>query len=87
MYKPGAFVITECGVLPTFISIVESILTETSDCFFVCKTYETVKFHNHYHAYEVEPHENSMVAIKQSMLVDFHTLTGHPILSNASLFI
>ena len=53
LYKRGVFVVTSSELLPQFSQIVDIVVTERSQCFFICEEYETICFCKHYHAYEL----------------------------------
>ena len=79
MYRCGAVVITDNGVVPSFAKIVNIFfLCPDSTCFFVCEKYEIDCFNSHYHSYEVIS-SKEIVIIKQSDLIDHHVLHDYRI--------
>ena len=87
-YKKHAFVVADCPFLPHFLCIIDIVVTNRLECYFVCEDYHTVVFSSHYHSYEVvqvQPQE--IVAVKHNSLADYHALTGHRLFLTESLFI
>ena len=44
LYKCGVFVVTSSELLQQFSQIVDIVVTERSQCFFICEEYETICF-------------------------------------------
>ena len=76
MYKPGAVVVLHSSLLPTFGEIVEIVVFNVDESYFLVKEYETECFSKHYHCYDVKLTDPlSLKAVKYSQLADYHSLS------------
>ena len=56
VYKPGNIVVVSSDLLPIFGNILDIIVYDITQCYFVCELLITNGFSHHYHAYEVTRH-------------------------------
>ena len=86
-YQKGSVVVLESYLSPVFGIIVDIIVRNSDQYYFVCDTVHTV-FSSHFHAYEVV--KNSVaefVICSHSALVDHTVLTLYTLPSHSSYFI
>lgn len=75
VYKTGSVVVLTSSLMPQFGTIMNIVMLNVDDYYFVCELLCTVNFSEHFHAYEVT--RNSVIHLvicKQSELVDHHVL-------------
>ena len=53
VYRQKGVVMTASHLLPEFAVIEDIVVTEKMECYLLCKQYETLQFHHHFHSFEV----------------------------------
>ena len=76
MYKQGDTLAISSDLMPSFGNILDILVVDVTQCFFVFELLLTTNFNVHFHAYEVTKQTQPMqiVVCKQSALIDPHVL-------------
>ena len=64
-----------CDSLPAFGKIINILIVDVNDPYFVCEIFHTEEFDTHLHAYVITTQSPIHITLcKQSQLLDHHTL-------------
>lgn len=76
VYKRDNIVAVSSNLLPVFGNILDILIVDVSQCYFVCELLATESFNTHYHSYEVRKQTQPipLVICKQSDFIDHHII-------------